>query len=423
MVFYSRFNGLLVWLCLIVILLTYRSFETKIIFYLSWLSGVFIAVLFASMTTTKVKLDRVTALILSLIVPWVVIGLLFSLFAFDKSEHFKVFIITTFYMITSVFFSDFIIKSKINIRQLTFIMVNTWSVVNLLLLVLFFLGVYVPEKHDFSGVFHDRNVFSITTLLVIGFAVSHLDVNCSRISKFSVYSSVAVCFLMIIISKSITGNLGLLVLMFLYSQRFSLMMRVIILGFLISVLFLVVITDNPLSVRISRFAIGIMGGTDSLNTNESAYLRIYLIKSGFDLVMQYPWFGVGLNNAKEFVVWPDRGYGSFLHNTYLDIFTSGGLPLFLVYYVPIFYSFFSLIKCRVKVKNNLSVRHYSLWKLAFVSLSLKLICDLSWTTYFEYFMVFTVIFSIYITFYLKRILCQRSLSIKKPIALMAFEMI
>lgn len=415
MVFYSRFIGLLVGLCLIVILLTYRSFETKFVFYLSWLSGLFILVIFVSTTIIKVKLDRVTALVLSIIVPWVVLGLLFSPFAFDKAEHFKVFIITTFYMVTSVFLSDFVIKSKINIRQLTFIMVNAWSVVNLLLLALFFLGVYVPEKHEFSGVFHDRNVFSITTLLVIGFAVSHLDANCSRISKFAVYVSVAACFLMIIISKSITGNLGLLVLMFLYSQRFSLMMRVITFGFLISVLVLVVITDNPLSARISRFAIGIMGDTDSLNTNESAYLRIYLIKSGFDLVMQYPWFGVGLNNAKEFVVWPDRGYGSFLHNTYLDILTSGGLPLFLVYYAPIFYSFFSLLKCRVQVRDGLSDRHYSLWKLAFVSLSLKLMCDLSWTTYFEYFMVFTVIFSIYITFYLKRVLRQRPLSLKSPL--------
>ncbi|MCG6212892.1 O-antigen ligase family protein [Vibrio furnissii] len=415
MVFYSRFIGLLVGLCLIVILLTYRSFETKFVFYLSWLSGLFIVVLFASTTIIKVKLDRVTALILSIIVPWVVIGLLFSPFAFDKAEHFKVFIITTFYMITSVFLADFIIKSKINIRQLTFIMLNAWSVVNLLLLVLFFLGVYVPEKHEFSGVFHDRNVFSITTLLVIGFAVSHLDVNCNRISKFAVYFSVSACFLMIIISKSITGNLGLLVLMFLYSQRFSLIMRVITFGFLISVLVLVVITDNPLSARISRFVIGIMGDTDSLNTNESAYLRIYLIKSGFELIMQYPWFGVGLNNAKEFVVWPDREYGSFLHNTYLDIFTSGGIPLFVVYYSPIFYSFFSLLKCRIKVRANLADRYYSLWKLAFVTLSLKLICDLSWTTYFEYFMVFTVIFSIYITFYLKRLLRQRSLNLKSPL--------
>lgn len=407
MILYSRIIGLLVGLCLVVVLLTYRSFETNFVFYLSWLSGLFIVFLFANTTVIKVKIDRVTVLVLAIVLAWLIVGLILSPFAYDKTEHFKILAITTFYMVTATFFSELLIKSKLNFAKYTFFMVNVWAIVNLILLALFFMGIYIPEKHQFSGVFHDRNVFSITTLLVVGFAVSHSESMTRGFSRVLLYISVIACFFMILISKSITGSLGLLILMFLYSQRLTLAKRIFTFSMLILVFVAVIATDNPLSARISRFIIAIMGDADSLNTNESAYLRVYLIKSGFELIAQNPWVGVGLNNAKEFVVWPDRGYGSFLHNTYLDVFTSGGFPLFLVYYGPIFYCLFSLLSFRKKVFKVLDERYYSLWKLAFVSLSLKLICDLTWTTYFEYFMVFTVIFSMYVTFYIKRALRMR----------------
>lgn len=399
--------GWLVGLCLVVVLLTYRSFETNFVFYLSWFSGLFIVFLFANTTVIKVKIDRVTALVLSIVLAWLIIGFLLFPFAYNKTEHFKILVITTFYMVTAIFFSELLIRSKINFEKYTLFMINIWVIVNLILLVLFFLGVYIPEKHQFSGVFHDRNVFSITTLLVVGFAVSHSEGITGRFSRLLLYLSVIACFAMILISKSITGSLGLLILMFLYSQRLTLAKRIFAFSMLILTSVAVIVTDNPLSARISRFVIAIMGDIDSLNTNESAYLRVYLIKRGFELIAQHPWVGVGLNNAKEFVVWPDRGYGSFLHNTYLDVFTSGGFPLFLVYYGPIFYCLFSLVSFRKKVLMILDEPYYSLWKLAFVSLILKLICDLTWTTYFEYFMVFTVIFSMYITFYIKRALRVR----------------
>lgn len=405
--FYSRLISGLIGVCLIVLLLTYRSFETTFVFYLSWLAGLFSAALFISIGFFKVKIDRITTTLLTIVGVWVAVGLFFSPFAYDINEHLKILTVTTFYMLTSVFFSEFLIKSRLPFHQYTFIMLNIWALVNFILLFLFLIGVYVPSKGDFSGVFHDRNVFSITTLLVLGFSLSHLGSLHNKISRFILYFSLISCVSMIVISKSLTGLVGLIFLMFLYSQRYSFFKRFFLYGAGCLLLAFIIMTDNPISIRVSRFALVLMGDTDLLHTNESAYLRMYLLKGGFELAMQNPWFGIGLNNAKEFVIWPDRDYGSFLHNTYLDILTSGGFPLFLVYYGPIFYCLFSLISLRKKVLRILDERYYSLWKLAFVSLSLKLICDLTWTTYFEYFMVFTVMFSMYITFYIKRALRVR----------------
>lgn len=387
---------------LIVLLLTYRSFETEFVFYFSWIAGAFITVMYLGITALKMTIDKVTVQVGTFVILWFAIGLMISPSAYDLHEHLKVLVISTFYMCTSVAIAEYLIKSRINLKKYTFVVLVTWTVINLVLFGSFFFEMYIPEKHDFSGVFHDRNVFSITTLIVVAFAVSHADRSSSSVCQYVLYVCVAVCFVMIVISKSITGNLGIFVLAFFYCQRYSAWTRAFALGALFSILVITLLTENPISARASRFAMAAMGDIESLNTNESAFLRLYLIKSGLDLIMQNPWFGVGLNNAKEFVVWPDRDYGSFLHNTYLDIFTSGGLPLLLVYYCPIVYSFASLVRNRKQVKRHLGKNDYHLWKLAFSCISLKLFCDLTWTTYFEYFMVFSIIFSIYITFNLKR---------------------
>ncbi|PMP01116.1 hypothetical protein BCS95_15025 [Vibrio breoganii] len=399
---YTRMVGILTSLLLLLIILTYRSFETNYVFYLSWLSALLAGVLYSGISLFRLKISIEVAYSLFVIFIWVMMGIIVMMFAYNQTVHLKTLILTTFYMVTSVLISDLIIRSKINLESYTYYMFLAWTIINFILLILFFLGIYHPQKFDFSGVFHDRNVFSITTLLVIGISFSHFRYNGKSFYKVLMLSCLFLCISMIIISKSITGLLGLFVLAFAYSFRLSVLQRVIIAIVLLASLIIVIFTDNPLSARITRFAIALSGDTDSLNTNESAYLRLYLMKSGFDLAMNHPIFGLGLDNAKFFVTWPDRGYGSFLHNTYLDILTSGGFPLFIIYYSPIAYCLIWLITKRRKVIALLDKDSNNLWRLAFICLLLKLVYDMTWTTYFEFFMVFTVVFSIYIVFFLKR---------------------
>ncbi|WP_261824618.1 O-antigen ligase family protein [Vibrio neonatus] len=285
-------------------------------------------------------------------------------------------------------------------------MLFLWCFVNLVLLILFFLGIYKPMKGDFSGVFHDRNVFSITTCLVMAFSIAQMHINPKKLYKMVIYFGLISCAVMILISKSITGLLGLLVLCLFLLIKLPFRQRCIICITLVITLIILLLIDNPISARIDRFFMAISGNIDSLRVSESAYLRVYIFQHGFDLFSQHKWVGVGLNNAKNFVIWPNRGVGTFLHNTYLDILTSGGIPLFIVYYFPIIYSLIWLLKNKKKVLM-LSDDNYYLWKLASVLLTLKLVYDLTWTSYFEFFMVFTVMFSIYIVFHLKTLIRKK----------------
>ncbi|MEZ9976643.1 O-antigen ligase family protein [Vibrio breoganii] len=404
MTIYSRFIGIFVGLCLITILLTYRSFETQYIFYLSWSSGLMMMGLFACLTLYRGKLSLATTSSLMIVVPWIILGALIYFSAFDKMEHIKVLSISSFYMVTSVFIADMIIKSRMSMEKYSYQVLLVWIIVNSALFFLFLVGVYKPVKGDFSGVFHDRNVFSITTLLVMAFAATHLRVRASQVYKLTLYTSLLVCVGLILISKSITGLLGLLVLSFLYSLKLPLKHRYVLFITVLFALLLLLLTNNPISARLERFLIAISGDTDSLRISESAYLRVYIFKHGYELFTQHMWLGVGLNNAKEFIIWPNRGVGTFLHNNYLDILTSGGLPLFIVYYAPITYCLAWLIKTRKKVRNLCDKKAYDLCKLAIVFLIMKFVYDLTWTTYFEFFMVFTAMFSIYAVFHLKTLL-------------------
>ncbi len=400
MFIYPKKVGVFSFVVLTLILLTYRSFDKEYLFYVSWLSGISIVIFAYILFSYRLRFDYVIYNVLFLFYPLFSYEVVISPFSYNQTEHIKIFLVTTFYIISSSFLSSFIIKSDVDLKNTSFFILITWVLVNAIFLILFLSGVYVPGKVDFSGVFHDRNVFSITTLLVVSFSIFNFDNHSKLLKSIVLYGLVIISFGMILISKSITGLVGLVTMILLYSLTLSKYKKIIIYAIIFVFIVVILNTNNPLNARIDRFTIALTGNINSLRLNESAYLRVYLIQRGIELFLNNPIFGVGLNNAKYFYEWPMKDSGSFLHNTYLDILTSGGLILFLFYYVPIIYTLINLVRIRSKVKFKLNESHFNLWKFSISVLVLKLMYDITWTTYFEFYMVFTVVFAIYISFYL-----------------------
>lgn len=379
---------------LIVVFLTYRAFND--LFYLNWIFGTLaLAVAFGVVTVTS----RTIGTLLKTLLPttaWVAVAVSLTPFATNTSHHLKIGLVSVFYIIASLGMVEILYRSRSTQGRLFDTVLYTWVFINSVLLFLFFVGIYEPRKGDFSGVFHDRNVFSITTviLLTLSFGLSGFRIRRMKHPWISVIS-VVISSGMILTSKSITGLLclGLLLahLYFFSSRRGR---RTLLLMVSLAVLTLVVV-PNPISARVERFTIAAMGRTEALNINESAYIRPYLIREGITLFSERPIVGVGLDNARFHVSWPGRETGSFLHNTYLDIATSIGVVGFSFYYLPIVWALWkaSKISREVKGKNRESSRYPLLTASAL--LSLKLVYDLTWTTYFEFGMVFSVIFAIY----------------------------
>lgn len=179
------------------------------------------------------------------------------------------------------------------------------------------------------------------------------------------------------------------------------MKKIAIWSFLIILVIGIFSLDNPLKHRLDRVLFAVTGQTKQLWENESAYIRSYLIEKGFELATERPFTGVGLDNAQFHIMWPTKDTGSFLHNTYLDILTSGGFLMFLLYYFPIFFALGWLFMKRKYFKKSTTYLG-QMWLCSLLLLSLKVVYDITWTTYFEFAVVFSVTFSIYSTLCLKK---------------------
>lgn len=384
---------------LLAVFLTYRSFSN--LFYVNWLAGLTILGAFIIILLSGYKLNRAFFYSLVIVMAWTVWAALITPWATDILHHIKYLLVSSFYLVASCVFSYLLLSNPRSIEPAFSLIAWVWVGVNTLFLIGLYVGAYHPAKGDFSGVFHDRNVFSITTVIVLAlylafrFPAPRVQ---SMLAAALVYSS---CALMILVSKSITGYLGLLLVTLIFSFRFSTVVRFFILSTGLAFFAGVVATQNPISDRIERFYLAATGQTEELRESESAYVRKHLLVKGTELAVTYPLLGVGLDNARNHVKWPGLETGSFLHNTYLDILTSGGLPLFLLYYLPLFFGFFYFCFRRKKVFRRRKNNMINYWYCGFSLVSLKLLYDMTWTTYFEFAMVFSVVFSIFMIFELK----------------------
>lgn len=389
---YSRSLGILVGALLIMVFLTYRSFS-QYLFYVSWIAALIGLVFGFYFILVRRKLSNVVAQTLIISGAWLIVALFVTPFATDVTHHTKILTVSSFYLISSAVFTDILYRTRIDIGLVFYRLMVAWFSINVILLALYVMGIYSPDKGDFSGVFHDRNVFSITSLIVISFSLSFIS-SFKKKKRLVVMVMAALLAGMILLSKSISGLVGLMVVLTFFSSGLSRSRRLFILLIVGILLGGVLLTDNPIKQRTDRFVLSATGQTEQLNINESAYIRIYLLTSGFKLGKENALTGVGLDNARLHVFWPDRDTGSFLHNNYLDILTSGGVVMFILYYIPIFYIFIWFILNKDKI-YFLSNELRQLWKASLLMLSLKITYDLTWTTYFEFGMVFSVVFAIY----------------------------
>src|SRR5699024_6694572 len=105
--------------------------------------------------------------------------------------------------------------------------------------------------------------------------------------------------------------------------------------------------------RMERFLM-VFTSPNELRQGESAYLRSFFINESFNVIKENFFNGVGLRNSKYYLIPPNyiaRGelVGTYSHNNFLEVFISGGVLAFLLYYVPYFYS---MIKMWARRKKN-----------------------------------------------------------------------
>ncbi len=101
---------------------------------------------------------------------------------------------------------------------------------------------------------------------------------------------------------------------------------------------------------------GIFGGDDA-----SATGRMNLLTDGLKISLKHP-FGVGLNCYKFF-----SSEGTYAHNEYIEILADMGFVGFILYYLPIIFSYVNLLKSTFNPRNEIPLEKKMFWLSLFTS--------------------------------------------------------
>lgn len=308
--------------------------------YLDWSLGAIIVFVVLSFVVLRGRVARRELLYLLLPVVWLVYGLLLTPFAYDTSHH--------FYALTKVFsltlISQFVVASAFSAQnQLTTIIkltAATWVFVSLLFMVMWGLGLYQYDG-DFAGLYDNRNEFAVQTVVLVAFVLFLVR------SQLFLFVIAATALLLVLASGSLKGLFSL-ILIFAYPWFLtgSALVRIGVVVSGIAVAGSIYFCVPEFQSRLDRFVLA-FHEFEALRVGESAFLRPWLIIEGGKLIQDNPMFGVGIDNARFFLIPPidhfvERGVGMYTHNNYMEMALNIGLIGSAVFYAPVLYVFFKV---------------------------------------------------------------------------------
>lgn len=124
--------------------------------------------------------------------------------------------------------------------------------------------------------------------------------------------------------------------------------------------------------------------TDSDSVDNSTYLRMLMIKGGWQYFLLHPFTGIGIGNS-QYVAASIVGRETYLHNNFIELLASTGIFGFLIYYMPYAYVTGAFIK-RLK-------KHEPLCILALCLVTISVFMDVAQVSYYSKFSYITLIFA------------------------------
>jgi hypothetical protein len=270
---------------------------------------------------------------------------------------------------------------------------TSWAVLNTGLLLMNLLPVGGKPTGDFSGIVYNRNVLSITSIVLIWLLrspVLELPRWFRKIRRIVDLLLGAIA----ISSLSIKGALGLFLILFGFrwlqaSRRTRVSYSAGALAFLIA-LFLI---PSPIQRRLVRFSYAITQ-PEELRVGESAFLRSWFIIESLRITVRHPMTGVGVANSRYYLWSPhhqlleDQGRivrsagTTYSHNNYTEMLLSGGVPALLLYYGPLLWAIAITRRVKRQARSGLADSNdVLLANHVLIGLVLKLFWDIAMVSY------------------------------------------
>lgn len=338
-----------------VFLLIMNKSEWKIRF-LDWGFGLLVAALMVLFFILRGRIHKKELAVFILPLLWVFCAFIMTPFAFDVNHHLKellkvaVLILLSSFLIVALF-------SREKLASKTIILTSTlWVLINSALLLFWYFGILEYEKADFSGLFQNRNEFAVQTVILMAMCLFFVKGH-SFVKAFFVILS----FLLVASTLSMKGFVLFFFVVFFSILLRSRLRKKVFYASLFALLFACSYLAMPnIQDRMSRFSTALTN-PDELRQNESAFLRVWLTVEGSKLVVQNPITGVGVHNARFFLIPPlaqERGdeVGVYSHNNYVEMALNAGVLGLLLFYLPLVYIYF---KVNVNHPHWLAIKTFS----------------------------------------------------------------
>ncbi len=366
-------------------------------FYVNWVVGLLVLSVAGLSLAYKLKINKAFMFSWFLMSLWLPYVLLLTPLVYDKVTHLKYIIVSNFYITMCLVLVHILERNRPWLLGVIFFLNFLWVLVNIFLLILFLRGTPLYIDPDFSGVFPNRNQFAITTTVLLGLLLFHKKYLKGKLLKTSNLLVIG-DIVLIISSGSVNGLIGASFLVSWYiwfnAQKWRKLLcicivAVLLLGWIHRGNFAKYPRDS-LMYRFVKLSL-LFRSPEELRPNDSESIRLWFIREGLRITSAKPLTGVGVANSRYYMISPwtrsqilDKNQavlGGTSHTNYIEMLLNGGIPGFLLYYIPVFCILF--LSCKLP-------RNFDETFFLPAGLICKLLIDIAGVTYFDFAYTFLV---------------------------------
>jgi hypothetical protein len=328
------------------LLMIFNKSEYKIRF-MDWGAGLAIVILILFFILTRGRIVKKEFYVIILPLLWIMYALLVTPFVYDWNHHLNALGLCLSITLIAIF-TVIAFFSYPGLRcQGVLFTVMVWTVLNFIFLILWINGYYVYKNGDFSGLFGNRNNFSVQTVILVCLLSGFVDTH--RMLKFVL---ILTNFVMIVFSLSMTGFLFFFFVIFypLFIKVSNIKKIIIAISGIIAITTMIILLPD-VQKRLIQFLL-VFTDRSSLSGSGSAFLRSWLIIEGFNTILKHPLQGVGVDNSRFVLIPPvfqmrNTGTGLYSHNNWIEMGLNAGFPGLFIFYFPVVY-----ILIKVKKDNR-----------------------------------------------------------------------
>jgi O-antigen ligase len=384
-------NILLLSIPLSFIIVFYGNFTVRYIF--SWTTSIIMILGYLLLILSTTRLDKTILRVVFINSLWILYAILTSFHVQYLDYHFNAILESLLYIFVFTIILTLVSNRANNLHKLTLNLIYIFTFTAFVVFLLRIFELYGYEK-SFSALFSNRNDFAFMMLVLTTILLNTPNNIFLIFNRYFKISIIVLMIFFIMITGSSKGAIGVFIVLILYNMKNLNIKRFLLLMFsvLIMIFSILLFFENTTSRLMSKGEA--LSSYDSSYTkdtvNNSGEIRIFLIINAIDVFLENKYLGVGINNGQFYLQMPKKFAAQLesldSQNNITEMLLNGGIPGFLLYYLPLLWLLREVVKIK-RTKYNQVIRNTII-----TLITLKLFMDIGMKSYNDAGHIFLVVY-------------------------------